>query len=162
MGMIINLRKQRNKARLMPAKSQVLGRPEKTKSVKNQANSEPEQEPTPKRVKNEEFEETQIRQKKEKIIVMSTNTEPVPTPEPESEETDTPEENLEPEPEPNKIGQELEDNETRWAKPIDGNKVLKEHRIRKEKEQEEINRIERLEQARNKGIKSRLRVFMKE
>ena len=109
-----------------------MGKAKKTKSVKNKASTEPEQEPTPKRVKNkhEEYDETQITQKIEKINIVSTNTEPVLTPEPEIEETRTPEENLEPEPEPNKIGQELEDHETRWAKPIDWNKVLKEHRIR--------------------------------
>ena len=90
--LIINLRKQRNKARLMPAKSQdlgtkrrkinrteyitineVWGRPEKTKSVKNKANSEPEQEPTPKKMKNEEFEETQIIQKKEILCPLTPN-----------------------------------------------------------------------------------------
>ena len=146
--MIINLRKQQNKARLMPAKShdlgtkrrkinkteyitinEVWGRPEKTTSVKNKANSEPEQEPVPKKVKTK-HEEPQITQIKEKITVLSTDIAPVPTQETELEEKL----------EPNKIGQELEDYETRWAKPIDWNKVIKEHRNRIEQEQQEIGK----------------------
>ena len=102
--MIINLRKQPNKARLMPAKShdlgtkrrkinkteyitinEVWGRPEKTTSVKNKANSEPEQEPIPKKIKTK-HEEPQITQIQEKITVLSTDSAPVPTPEVKLEE----------------------------------------------------------------------------
>ena len=207
--LIINLRKQRNKARLMPGKAlnqgtkrrkinsedyitikEIWGKPEKTESKKNKAESQLEQEPRIKKLRTEQEEEKHW------------NTAPVL--EQEQESTPSKQEDEEQIPEPPIMGQELDEQETRWEKPRDWEQVLRNHRERiqkeeqeitarmelkkkkenswelyrlskkfltennekwnrrKEKEQEEISRLERLEQARNQGIKTRLKLLGKE